>query len=86
MLPVVVDPEAPSAGIDPLDVIRVHEALEALAALDARQAAIVEARYFAGLTIEETAEALNLSPATVKREWSAARLFLLKAMKDRART
>ena len=45
-------------------------------ALSPRQAKVVEARYFAGMTVEETSEALDLSPATVKREWTAARAWL----------
>ncbi|HEV2448032.1 MAG TPA: ECF-type sigma factor, partial [Candidatus Sulfopaludibacter sp.] len=51
-------------------------ALEKLAALDARQAQLVELRFFAGLSVEETAEVMGVSPATVKRSWSSARAFL----------
>jgi RNA polymerase sigma-70 factor (ECF subfamily) len=51
-------------------------ALERLAALDARQAQIVEMRFFAGMTVEETAHALDISPRTVKREWQMARAWL----------
>ena len=65
---------------DALDVIALNDALTELAALDARQAEIVELRYFAGLSIEETAQAMNLSPATIKREWSVAMLFLKRAL------
>lgn len=54
----------------------LDEALERLAALNARQAHVVECRFFVGLSIEETAEALDLSPATVKRDWLAARAWL----------
>jgi RNA polymerase sigma factor (TIGR02999 family) len=60
----------------PVDVLAVDQALERLAALDAQQARIVELRYFGGLSVEETAEALGISPATVKRDWSVARAFL----------
>lgn len=59
-----------------LDVVALDEALARLAEIDARQAGIVELRFFGGLTIEETAEALELSPATVKREWASARAWL----------
>ncbi len=52
------------------------EALGRLAALDARQAQVVEMRYFAGMSVEETAEALEISTRTVKREWSMAKAWL----------
>ena len=60
----------------PDEILEVDEALERLAQLDPRQARIVELRYFAGLTIEDTALTLDLSPATVKREWTSARAWL----------
>ena len=69
-------PEA-SAGID---VLQLDAALEKLAALDPQQAKIVELRYFGGLTVEEAAEALDISPATVKRHWTLARAFLKKEL------
>jgi len=56
--------------------VALDEALRKLEALDSQQSKIVELRYFGGLTIEETAEALSLSPATVKREWAMARAWL----------
>jgi len=59
-----------------LDLVSLDEALTALGALDARQARIVELRFFAGLTIDETADVLAISPATVKREWSMAKAWL----------
>jgi RNA polymerase sigma-70 factor (ECF subfamily) len=59
-----------------VDVLALHDALERLAALDARQAQIVELRYFGGLTIEETAEAVATSAATVVREWTFAKAWL----------
>ena len=58
------------------DVLALHDALTRLAAMDPGQGRLVELRYFAGLTIEETAEALGSSPATVKREWAVARAWL----------
>ena len=57
-------------------LLQLDAALKELASLDPDQARIVELRYFGGLTIEETAEVLRISPATVKREWSTARLWL----------
>ena len=54
----------------------LDEVLKELAAIDPQQSRIVELRFFGGLTIEETAEVLGLSPATIKREWSTARAWL----------
>jgi RNA polymerase sigma factor (TIGR02999 family) len=63
-----------------VEVIALHEALERLAALDPAQARLVELRYFGGLSIEETADALDVSPATVKREWAIARAWLRREL------
>ena len=63
-----------------IDVAAVDEALRELEALDPRQAQIVELRFFAGLTIEEIATLLSISPATVKREWSVAKLWLRRSL------
>ncbi len=63
-----------------LELLEVHEALERLARLDARQARLVELRFFAGMTIEEIAEVLEISPTTAKREWATARLWLLREL------
>ena len=63
-----------------VDVLALDAALEKLAALDPQQAKIVELRYFGGLTVEEAAEALDISPATVKRHWTLARAFLKKEL------
>ncbi len=65
------------------DLVALDEALEALGQLDERQARVVEMRYFGGLTIEETAEAMGLSTPTVKRDWATARLFLARQLKSR---
>jgi len=62
------------------DVAAIDEALTRLAAMDARQARVVEMRYFGGLTIEETAAALEISDATVKREWTLARAWLKREL------
>jgi RNA polymerase sigma factor (TIGR02999 family) len=68
-------PSAQGAPGD-VDVLALDAALERLAALDERQAKVVELRYFGGLTVEETADALGISPATVKRHWTLARAWL----------
>jgi RNA polymerase sigma factor (TIGR02999 family) len=62
----------------------VDEALRSLEALDPRQGKIVELRFFGGLTIEEVAEVLQISPATVKREWATAKLWLQRALCEEA--
>lgn len=59
-----------------LDLITLDDALNALAEMDAQQSKIVELRFFGGLSIEETGEVLGISPATVKRHWSTARVWL----------
>lgn len=66
-----------------LDLIALDEALTELAAIDERQSQIVELRYFVGLSIEETAEVLDLSTSTVKREWRMAKAWLLRYLKKR---
>jgi RNA polymerase sigma-70 factor (ECF subfamily) len=66
-----------------LDVLDLDRALDRLAELDPQQCRVVELRCFGGLTVEETAEVLAISPATVKREWSTARLWLLQQMEGR---
>ena len=63
-----------------VDLIALDSALERLAALDADHARIVELRYFGGLTIEETADAMGTSPATVKRHWALARAWLAREL------
>jgi RNA polymerase sigma factor (TIGR02999 family) len=75
-----VDAAHESPNDSGVDVLVLHEALERLSALDPGQARIVELRYFGGMTIEDTAEALDLSPATVKREWSVARAWLRREL------
>ena len=63
-----------------IDLIALDRALTSLAAHDPEQARIVELRYFGDLTVEETADALGLSPATVKRHWAMARAWLLREL------
>jgi RNA polymerase sigma factor (TIGR02999 family) len=69
---------------DNVEIEALNEALDRLEALDERQARIVELRYFSGLSIEETAEVMQLSPATIKREWNSARAWLFREMSHRA--
>jgi RNA polymerase sigma-70 factor, ECF subfamily len=64
------------------ELLAIDEALTALERIDAQQARIVELRYFIGMSIEETADVLGISPATVKREWSAAKAFLKHAVRQ----
>ncbi len=66
-----------------LEVLAVDEALARLAALDEEQAQIIELRFFAGLSVEETALVLDRSPRTVKREWRLARAWLQRELQDR---
>ena len=63
-----------------IDVTVLDQALQALEALDERQARIVELRFFAGLTVDETAELLEISPATVKRDWTLAKIWLRREL------
>uniref|UniRef100_Q02A05 RNA polymerase, sigma-24 subunit, ECF subfamily n=1 Tax=Solibacter usitatus (strain Ellin6076) TaxID=234267 RepID=Q02A05_SOLUE len=67
--------------IDPrVDLLELNRSLELLTSLDPQQGRVVELRYFGGLSVDETAEVLGISPATVKREWSTAKLWLLQHM------
>jgi RNA polymerase sigma-70 factor, ECF subfamily len=65
------------------DVLALDEALTDLAKADSRKSRVVELRYFGGLSVEETAEVLRVSPQTVMREWKMARLWLVKALRHR---
>ena len=69
---------------DRLNLLILDEALHDLANLDARQARVFELRFFGGLTVEEVAEVMEISPATVKREWTIAKLFLQRELYSRA--
>jgi RNA polymerase sigma factor (TIGR02999 family) len=75
--------DEPMAAPSGIDLLALDEALDRLAAIDPLHARIVELRYFAGLTIEETSEALRSSPATVKREWTWARAWLYRQLGGR---
>lgn len=77
---VTLDEEIVSAGQRDLDVIALDEALTNLARFDPQQSRIVELRFFAGLSIEDTSEILKISPATVKRDWAMAKAWLFREM------
>jgi RNA polymerase sigma factor (TIGR02999 family) len=81
---VVMDEASVVAKQTSLDLLALDDALKQLASLDPRQSQIVELRFFGGLSIEETAQAVNISPATIKREWATARLWLIHEMNDGA--
>ena len=70
----------PAVWASSVDVLALDEALDALAAVDVRQCRIVELRFFAGLTIDEAAAALGVSPATVEREWALAKAWLYRQL------
>jgi len=63
-----------------VDLLSLNDALDRLTELDERQSRVVELRFFAGLSIEETAEVMHLSPASIKREWQTARAWLFREM------
>jgi len=75
---VTFDPGLIMAAREPLDFEALDDALTRLSALDAELARVVEVRFFGGLSIEETAEALGISPATVKRRWTLAKAWLAR--------
>jgi RNA polymerase sigma factor (sigma-70 family) len=64
------------------DLVALDEALQALSAVHPRKADVVELRFFGGLSLEETAEALHVSIDTVKRDWRFAKLWLLRELQD----
>lgn len=79
--------EGAPAGADEAEIVDVqalHEALLALEKRSERQARIVELRYFAGLSLEDISSELDVSLATVKRDWTVARLFLRRALSNEA--
>jgi len=75
--------EVADIALEPdINLLKLDEALNELVKIDPRQSRIVELRYFGGLTIEETAEVMSVSPATVKREWMMARAWLHQEITD----
>jgi RNA polymerase sigma-70 factor (ECF subfamily) len=81
---VTLDEALVAGGERSIDLVALDEALERLAAFDPEQARLVELRFFGGLTVEETAEAMNISPATVKRHWAVACAWLARELEGGA--
>ncbi len=79
-----LDESIAAAGSDVVDAIALEAALEGLAALDPQQARVIELRFYAGLSIDETASALGISPATVSRDWVTAKAWLYRRLHDSA--
>lgn len=79
---VTLDESIADTNPTPVDVLALDDCLSRLARLNERQARVVELRFFGGLDIEQTAETLGVSPATVKRDWRFARAFLQRAMEN----
>lgn len=77
-----MDPPSAAPPIDAADAYTLDRALSRLEVLDPQQGRVVELRYFGGMTIDETAEVLHVSSATVKREWSVARAWLYRELAD----
>jgi RNA polymerase sigma-70 factor, ECF subfamily len=77
-----VEISTPSVTVDAVDVLGLDRALTDLEAIDADQSRIVELRFYGGLTIEETAEVMGVSIATIKREWALAKSWLYRALTD----
>jgi RNA polymerase sigma factor (TIGR02999 family) len=75
--------ESAVTGAPMSDLLAIHEALQRLELIDARQSRVVECRFFAGLSIEETADALGVSAASVKRDWALARAWLNRELGTR---
>jgi RNA polymerase sigma factor (TIGR02999 family) len=84
LAPVRVEDAGELAAAPGVNVMELDEALEALERVDPQQRQIVELRYFGGLSIEETARALSVSPATVKRDWRMARAWLHRELSQDA--
>ena len=78
-----LDPEVALPQQREVDLVALDDALNQLAALDEQQSRVVELRFFGGLSIEETSVVLEISPATVKREWATARAWLQREMKNK---
>ena len=79
---VTLDDAAVVADDQGADLVALDEALSSLAELDARQSRVVELRFFGGLSVEETAEVLKVSPGTVRRDWSLARAWLHRELSN----
>jgi RNA polymerase sigma factor (TIGR02999 family) len=79
-----LDEVSPAAQATSVDVLALDEALDALSSIDGRQCRVVELRFFTGLNIDEAADALGISPATVEREWALAKVWLFRRLSPRA--
>ncbi len=79
---VSIDKHSPSVPPPSVSVLALNDALNRLETLDARQAKVVEGRFFAGMTIQETARMLDVSPSTVKRDWRTARAWLARELRS----
>lgn len=77
---VSLDEVQPEVHQEAAQIVALHEALDALQTVDLRKSRVVEMRYFGGLSIEETAEALGVSIPTVNRDWRLARSWLIREM------
>jgi len=82
-LTVALDDAVSEAARENIDLVKLDDALLSLAAKDEQQSRVVELRFFGGLSIEETAEVLRISPSTVKRDWAAAKAWLYRDMSTR---
>ena len=83
---VSLDEASPVVQQSSVDVLALDQALDALSSIDDRQCRVVELRFFAGLTIDEAAEAIGVSPATVEREWALAKAWLYRHLSSHARS
>ena len=83
MTMVTLEAASPSSTPNVVDVLALDEALEELASMEERLCRVVELKFFADLTIDETAEALEVSPATVERDWAAAKAWLYDRLTPR---
>ena len=81
---VSLDEVQPAVHQEAAEIVALHEALEALQTVDPRKSKVVEMRYFGGLSVEETAEAMGVSVATVNRDWRLARSWLIREMNREA--
>ena len=75
-----LDSNLAAGGPPPVDLIALDQALETLATFDARKVRVIELRFFSGLTVEETAEVLDVSADTVARDWRMARTWLMRQL------
>jgi RNA polymerase sigma-70 factor (ECF subfamily) len=77
---VPLESDVEAGGPSPVDLVALDRALESLATFDARKVQVVELRFFAGLTVEETAQVLEVAPDTIARDWRMARTWLLRQL------